>query len=445
MQLRLHKHGTAVVLFTTVLIAPLVGIRAADDVIEFLTGAKVVGEVTLIDKAKKLVKFSAKIGERSFEREYPYSKIHAVTYRGKRFVLNAKDTSASASVAGAAVGAAAKPRSKAEIIDLVKQAGSAPPDWYDSTPVEHPKSLDLSWPEPAPGPWDNQKNMGQYIWDIINPNPGRWRSGVRLIHHVMATHKDDPMLRQQAMRALGEKYFIFFQDYARAAFWWQQAGIGFGEANSINLAECYWRLGNQAMAQELLVDPERLKQGNNPLRAEMIKLWGDMGQLNKALKLTEVYLRSGGDTHTALLMAGDACRSAGRFADALKFYQRAVNTPDPGNGRADRNIKRARANVEAIRLFELSDVSKARDGTHTASSPGYEGPVSVEVVVEAGKLKKVAVVKHTEKQFYSSVEDVPAQIIAKQGVKGIDATSRATITAEAIINATAKALAENQK
>jgi uncharacterized protein with FMN-binding domain len=71
--------------------------------------------------------------------------------------------------------------------------------------------------------------------------------------------------------------------------------------------------------------------------------------------------------------------------------------------------------------------------------------VSVEVVVEAGKLKKVAVVKHTEKQFYSSVEDVPAQIIAKQGVKGIDATSRATITAEAIINATAKALAENQK
>ena len=165
--------------------------------------------------------------------------------------------------------------------------------------------------------------MGQYIWDIINPNPGRWRSGVRLIHHLMAMHKDDATIQQRTMRTLGEKYFIFFQDYARAAFWWQQAGVDFGEPDSVYLAECYWRLGNQAMAQELLVDPDRLKPGNNPLRAEMIKLWGDMGQLNKALKLTEMYLRSGGDAHTALLMAGDACRTAGRFTDALKFYQRA--------------------------------------------------------------------------------------------------------------------------
>jgi uncharacterized protein with FMN-binding domain len=433
------------VLLAILLIAVMAGIAVGEDVIEFLTGAKVVGEVTSIDKEKKLVTFSAKIGQRNFDREYPYSKIHAVTYKGKRFVLNAKDGSTATGGTGGSGGTSAKPRSKAEIIELVKQAGSTPPDWYDSTPVEHPKSLDLSWPEPAPGPWDNQKNMGQYIWDIINPNPGRWRSGVRLIHHLMAMHKDDATLRQRAMQALGEKYFIFFQDYARAAFWWEQAGVGFGEPNSVYLAECYWRLGNQPMAQELLVDPERLKRGNNPLRAEMIKLWGDMGQLNKALKLTEVYLRSGGDTHTALLMAGDACRTANRFADALKFYERAVNTPDPGNGRADRNIKRARANVEAIRLFELSDVSKARDGTHTATSPAYEGPLTVAVDVQAGRLKKVEVTHHTEKQFYSALVDVPAQIIAKQGVKGIDATSRATITAEAIINATAKALAENQK
>jgi uncharacterized protein with FMN-binding domain len=365
-----------------------------------------------------------------------------VTYKGKRFVLNAMSTSAAS---GAGAGASAKPRSKAEILELVKQAGSTPPDWYDSTPVEHPKSLDLAWPEPAPEPWNNQKNMGQYIWDIINPNPGRWRSGVRLIHHLMAMHKDDDTKRQRAMRTLGEKYFIFFQDYARAAFWWQQAGVGFGDPESVYLAECYWRLGSQPMAQSLLVDPDRLKQGNNPLRAEMIKLCGDMGQLNKALKLTEVYLRSGGDVHTAVLMAGDACRTAGRYNDALKFYQRAVDTPDPGNGRADRNIKRARANVEAIRLFELSDVAKARDGTHTATSPAYEGPLTVEVVVSSGRLDKVEVTKHTEKQFYSAITDVPQQIIAKQGVKGIDATSRATITAEAIINAAAKALAENQK
>ncbi len=407
----------------------------AEDLIEFLSGAKMTGEVTSIDKNKKLVSFSTKLGNRSIDRQYPYSKIHAVTYRGKRFVLNGMD---------AAGGGPAKPRSKAEVLDLIQQAGSTPPDWYESTPVEHPKSLELSWPEPAPGPWDNQKNMGQYIWDIINPNPRRWQSGVRLIHHLLAMHKDDPKLRDRAMRSLGEKYFIFFQDYARAAFWWQQAGVEAGNRDSVYLAECYWRLGNPAMAQELLVDPDRVK-GPYSISAGMIKLWGDMGQLNKALKLTEMFIRGGGDVHTALLMAGDACRTAGRFTDALAFYERAVNTPDPGQGRAQRNIDRARANVEAIRLFELSDVSKARDGKHTASAPAYEGPLTVEVAVESGRIEKVDVIKHTEKQFYSAIADVPAQIIAKQGVKGIDATSRATITAEAIINATAKALAENQK
>jgi uncharacterized protein with FMN-binding domain len=41
--------------------------------------------------------------------------------------------------------------------------------------------------------------------------------------------------------------------------------------------------------------------------------------------------------------------------------------------------------------------------------------------------------------------DTPQKILAKQGVRGVDATSAATITSEAIINATAKALAGGQK
>ena len=54
-------------LLSALLVALMAGICAAEDVIEFLTGAKVVGEVTSIDKQKKLVTFSAKIGERSFD------------------------------------------------------------------------------------------------------------------------------------------------------------------------------------------------------------------------------------------------------------------------------------------------------------------------------------------------------------------------------------------
>jgi uncharacterized protein with FMN-binding domain len=58
-----------------------------------------------------------------------------------------------------------------------------------------------------------------------------------------------------------------------------------------------------------------------------------------------------------------------------------------------------------------------------------------------GKIQNVEITKHKEKQFYSALRDIPQQIVVKQSVKDVDATSRATITAEAIVAATAKALA----
>src|SRR5690606_2358045 len=61
---------------------------ADDDVIEFLTGTKVQGKVTKIDKDAKQVAFEAMIGGSKINRVYTYSKIHAVTYQGKRYVIN---------------------------------------------------------------------------------------------------------------------------------------------------------------------------------------------------------------------------------------------------------------------------------------------------------------------------------------------------------------------
>jgi uncharacterized protein with FMN-binding domain len=98
-----------------------------------------------------------------------------------------------------------------------------------------------------------------------------------------------------------------------------------------------------------------------------------------------------------------------------------------------------------MRLFEKADVAKVADGTYKADSLGYEGPVEVEVTVQNHRIANVRVTQHKEKQFYAAISDTPAKIIAKQGVKGVDATSNATITSEAIINATSKALASGAK
>jgi uncharacterized protein with FMN-binding domain len=281
--------------------------------------------------------------------------------------------------------------------------------------------------------------MGQYIWDVINPNPDRWRGGVRLMHHLLTVHQDNPTLRTRVMRSLAGMYFRFFQDYARAAFWWQKAGVGKQDWESVQLAECYWRLGSKPQALEMI--------NQNVIRIGMIKLLSDMGETEKALQLAQTWVRAGGEPHPAYLCAGDACRLAGRFPAAIDYYQKTLDTPPVPNKekQAEHWRNRARSNLEAVRLFELCDVRRVADGAYSASSLGYAGDVHVEVSVHGGRIEAVQVTKHQEKQFYSALTDTPRQIVEKQGFKGVDAVSGATITSEAIINATAKALAKGAR
>jgi hypothetical protein len=93
--------------------------------------------------------------------------------------------------------------------------------------------------------------VGQYIWDRINPNPGKWREGIRLMHHLMSTTQDKT-LQQRAMLTLGEMYHNLHQDFARSAYWYQQAGIDKAVSNrphaGLNLIDCYWQLGSKPMA-----------------------------------------------------------------------------------------------------------------------------------------------------------------------------------------------------
>lgn len=424
---------------------------AIADTMELLSGAKLEGKVTKIDKAAKEVTFETTLGGRPYERVYPYSRIHAVTLGDKRYVLTEKpdgppagERTSSRSGSGgkqpsSKPSASGERRSRAEVEKWIEQQGSTPPDWYDATPLNYPESLDLSWQEPAPGPWNAQKNVGQYIWDVINPNPSRWREGVRFLHHLLTIHKDDPQRRTRAMTGLAGMYFRFFQDYERAAFWWRKAGISMQDGQAIQLAECYWRLGNKPMAMEIL--------NQRSLRISMIKLLADMGETDKALQTAAMWVKVGGEPHPAYLAAGDASRLAGRFKEAVAYYQKVLDTPPmtKRENAAETYKKRAQANLDAVKLFELCDVKKVPDGVFTAGSLGYAGDIVVEVTVKTGRIEAVQVKRHEEKQFYSALTDTPRQILEKQGVKGVDAVSGATITSEAILNATAKALAKAAK
>jgi uncharacterized protein with FMN-binding domain len=398
------------------------------DVVEFLSGARSEGKVIQIHKEKREVVFEMTIAGRAFRSTYPYSKLHAVTYQGKRYVLNKR-----ASQGSAEPGAAGASRSAEEVMQLIAAEGRRPPDWFNSTTVEYPPSLDLDWPQPPPQPWDNQKNVGQYVWDILNPNPGKWRSGIRFMHFMLNRSADDPGRARRAMEELGSMYFRYFQDYARAAFWWQKAQVKPGSQPGVALAECYWRLGSKQLALKQLE--------TRTIRVEMVKLLGEMGDTQRATRMAETLATKVRDPQWALLAAGDACRSAGEFQKAMAYYNRVLAADAIRNPDYDQRARsRAQQSIEAIRLFELLDISQVPDGKYIDESLGYEGPIEVTVTVRGGRIEQVDISKHREKQFYSALRDIPEQIIAKQSIKNIDATSRATITAEAIVSATAKAL-----
>jgi uncharacterized protein with FMN-binding domain len=407
--------------------------------VEFLTGEKL--ECKVLSKDDKAVKVEVTKDGKTAQRSIPLSEVHVVTINSKRYVINPKPVTKPAGSGATkappadARGSEKAGRTKAEIDALIDEQGRKPPDWFEETPLNYPKTLDLSWPGKPPPGWDNQKNVGQYVWDVINPNQNKWREGVRLMHHLLTLSKDDEEKRTRAMNELGRMYFTLLEDYPRAAFWWRQAGVEKSSSYprlAAYLAECYYRLGNKQMALD------QLKRSQATV--EHIKLYAELGDLPMAVKLADAYSR-GGAPALANLSAGDAYRAAGSFPQAVKYYEKSLEAAASSKeGRVEQTRKRAQASLDAVKLFELSDPSKVPDGTYEAESLGYEAMVRTQVVVKGGKIESVKVVQHREKQYYSSISDTSAKIISKNGVKGVDATSGATITSEAIINATAKAL-----
>lgn len=416
-------------------------IPLGDAAIEFLSGSKTQGTITAIGDGK--LSLFTTIGGRKLTRQYPLDRIEAVTVDGTRYVVNEPRGGASpgdgANHPAPSLPQAVSQRSKAEVDKLIDQIGQAAPDWYESTPLEYPDSLDLGWPEKPPGDWNAHRNVGQYVWDIINPNPGKWKSGIRFMHFMLEKHAADAGIRVRAMETLGRMYFDFFQDYPRAAFWLRAAGVERStDPQGVRLAECYWRMGSRQMAVELL---QKL-----PGYYHSIKLWADMGEIDRAVALAEAFIPYG-YPDMAYLSAGDACRTAERLDEAVKYYEQVLKVPAAGRAanRIEKNKVRARANIESIKLYDALDLSRVPDGKYSGMSPAYAGDLFIEVTVASGRIQTVVVTRHQEKQFYSAISDTTGQIVKNQRLTGIDATTGATITSEAIINATAKALAGAMK
>lgn len=336
---------------------------------------------------------------------------------------------------------AANTRTREQIEALIDQAGKTPPDWWNSVPLHYPPSLDLTYSGPLK-PWNPQRNLGQYIWDIVNPNPAKWKEGVRLMHHVLTVNKDNPKKVAETADHLGTMYHKLLRDWPRAVFWYRKA-LKLGDYNpddyTLELSECYWRLGNKDMCLQEL----KTIESDDTHHAGVVKLWGDLGHFDEALRLAELKAKED-RADVGFRAAGDVCRLAGRTDQAVAYYEKALHTPNNWKGWTHHQ-ERVRASLDAVKLFDQLDPKRVADGAWQSTVNGYAGPLTVEVKVKTGRIESVKVVQHKEKQFYTAIQDTTDRILQKQNLRGIDLTTGATITAEAIVNASAKAMAKGMK
>ncbi len=413
------------------------------DHVELRGGIRIEGEI--IEQTERFVRMRVKASGK--EVNWPLGQVVAVTVGGERQVVTAPAPAPALATDAPAVAEPAAPPAEAggrevtplEADALIYEEGRKQPDWWDSVQVNYPSTLDLNWEKPTE-PWDAKKNVGQFIWEIISSNPSRWREGVKFVHQLLIRNQNSPLATQHAMDSLANMYHNLLQDWPRAAFWLQQIGRrrGLNTHQRILLANCYWRMGCRVMAVDTVSNMRIDIAGGR-----LIQLWADMGKLQTALNLAEATAQIGA-ADSAYLAAGNACRQYGHYPQALDYYRRSLAFAQRRKNN-DLAVKRARANIEAIVLFESLDLSRVPDGTYEDESMAFNGQVRVAVTVRGGRIESVEIRRHKEKQFHSAFTETVGQIVAKQGVGRIDATSGATVTSSAVTNATAKALSKAMK
>jgi uncharacterized protein with FMN-binding domain len=408
--------------------AALFGVALADQ-LELLNGTTMIGEV--VERTDTGIVFKANMGSASAQVRMPLSKIHAMTVGEERTVVNPMPEGARPSPAAAVVPADPRDmRTREEVMALIQAAGSTKPDWWDSTPLNYPDTLDLSWRQ-VKKEWAPDYNLGAYMYTVIVEHPERWREGVKLLHHVLEVNQGDRRATDTSLRNLADRYSNLLQDYARSAYWNQYAGT----CDPVGLAECYWKLGNTAMAVELL----RTVGADRTRTARVIKAWSDVGQLEQALALADDAAR-GGFPDAAYLAAGDACRYHGQYGWAMQCYRKVAEMPQGGRD-LQANKARAQASLQCLKGIENVDLPRLPDGTYRGhAEAGFKGPIDVEVTVSGGRIESVRVAQHRDNWYLASIDYVPEKIVEEQGVQRVDAVTGATTTSRAIINATAAAL-----
>ncbi|MFN0095036.1 MAG: FMN-binding protein [Dehalococcoidia bacterium] len=193
--------------------------------------------------------------------------------------------------------------------------------------------------------------------------------------------------------------------------------------------------------------PPRPASGNrktNRWLDEQGRLKGTMAGLSAAAILAVYaagYLRTEADGTSTVVPAQPAATETASPATQAPATQTARPTTTPVAS-ASVATPRATATATATAVASTTKVTYA-DGTYSGSGSSRHGGMSVEVVVQGGKIVSAEITQCGTRYPCSRISQLPARVIAAQSAK-VDYVSGATDSSVAFASAVAQALAQAQ-
>ncbi|PCJ61240.1 MAG: hypothetical protein COA79_06575 [Planctomycetota bacterium] len=380
----------------------------------------------IIEEKNGRVKFKVEIDKASVTKYFDISNVRYYKINGKKVKAGSLEKKVKK------VAVPTLKLSEEEINLLVEDMGTTSTDWYNSIELNYPKTMLTKW-EKYRG-WNNQKVPNHYKMDIINPNEERWKEGTKFFHYLVRVNDDNKDGLIKSLNELASCYGDLLLDFPRGIYWFKKS-LSLRNSYPIrtSLAYYYWKLGSKSLATKTLhrIKVDHTKYGS------LIRLLTNMKEYERAIKLKKRRMRRWPGT-TRLALA-QLFRKKNELEKSIDHLNQILELKSRNKNRYKKIKILAKENLMAIQRYQKIEKNKLPDGIYYGSSLGFdEKSLTVEVKIKDNKFTSIIVKDHKEKQFYSSLVDIPSQILKSQSLQSVDAISGATLTSDAILNATIK-------
>ena len=272
-----------------------------------------------------------------------------------------------------------------------------PPDWLAEVTTTYDTGE----------PW---KEARQHIRKLLGQ--GKHREAIKLTYDYLIVRKVNKNTHEYPMYVyLGGEYAWAIQIYEQRL---KQKGSEHAHESRC-LASCYMKYGETDKALKAL----RFGAKHLPKPP-----WDKMAAAGIEDHMGDVYAQE-----------GNAETAKRHYQKAMALYRGA--NPRYGRHLLPRRVAKIQAKLDLMQLEEL-DVTKLRDGVFSGQSIGYTKVLTTMVTLRGGRIVDIKV-RHKENIEQGATRTIPQQIIEKQSLQ-VDAVTCATITTQAIVEATYRAL-----